>query len=236
MRIRHLVTCEHGGNRVPPRWRALFADDAELLASHRGHDPGALDYARDLARRLRAPLVASTTTRLLVDLNRAPRHRRLFSERTRPLPDAERALILERHYAPHHAAVRAVVARAVRAGAPFVHVAAHSFTPVWDGVPRTVDVGFLYDPRRPAERRVVDAWIAALRSARPDLRVRRNAPYRGVSDGLPTRLRREVGDAPYAGVEVEVSQALTTGDARTWRALRRVLVDVLARPVPGAFS
>ena len=44
-----LVTCEHGGNRVPKEYRRLFAGWEPVLASHRGYDPGALTLARELA-------------------------------------------------------------------------------------------------------------------------------------------------------------------------------------------
>jgi predicted N-formylglutamate amidohydrolase len=74
-----IVTCEHGGNHVPPPYRALFRGRERLLASHRGWDPGALTAARELARVLRAPLIFSRVTRLLIDLNRSPGHRALFS-------------------------------------------------------------------------------------------------------------------------------------------------------------
>ena len=44
-----LVTCEHGGNDIPPRYAPLFRGRRALLASHRGYDPGALVTARALA-------------------------------------------------------------------------------------------------------------------------------------------------------------------------------------------
>jgi len=47
--LRFLITCEHGGNRIPARYRPLFACHGALLASHRGYDPGALALARDFA-------------------------------------------------------------------------------------------------------------------------------------------------------------------------------------------
>ncbi|HTO59218.1 MAG TPA: N-formylglutamate amidohydrolase, partial [Pseudomonadales bacterium] len=68
---RVVVTCEHGGHRIPPRWAALFERRRTLLESHRGWDSGALTFARKLAKALDAPLVANTTSRLLVDLNRS---------------------------------------------------------------------------------------------------------------------------------------------------------------------
>src|SRR4030081_1301042 len=62
-----IITCEHGGNRIPAPYRRLFRGRRVLLDSHRGYDPGALVMARALARAFRAPLVTSTISRLLVD-------------------------------------------------------------------------------------------------------------------------------------------------------------------------
>jgi len=66
-----LVTCEHGGNHVPPRYRRLFRDLQGPLKTHRGYDLGVLVMAREMSESFEAPLVASTVTRLLVDLNRS---------------------------------------------------------------------------------------------------------------------------------------------------------------------
>ncbi|MDP2109733.1 MAG: N-formylglutamate amidohydrolase [Thiobacillus sp.] len=91
----YLITCEHGGNRIPPRFHALFADFEALLHTHRSHDPGALAPARELAMALAAPLFVSTTSRLLIDLNRSIGHPRLYSGATRSAPPAARREILE---------------------------------------------------------------------------------------------------------------------------------------------
>ena len=66
-----VVTCEHGGNRIPAPYRDLFHAHDALLDSHLGYDLGALNLARALAKAFAAPLVASTVSRLLVDLNRS---------------------------------------------------------------------------------------------------------------------------------------------------------------------
>src|SRR5688572_18373600 len=68
-RRRLLVSCEHGGNRVPAAYAPLFADAADVLATHRGYDLGALEVARAFGRRLGVTPVTATTTRLVVDLN-----------------------------------------------------------------------------------------------------------------------------------------------------------------------
>ncbi len=136
MRTLLIITCEHGGNRLPDRWAPLFRGRAAWLRSHRGYDIGAAAVALRLARRLDAPLFVARTSRLLVDLNRSLHHPRLFSEVTRPLPKEERQRIVERHYEPHRSAVEHAIFRATKRGAKVLHVGVHSFTPVWDGAPR----------------------------------------------------------------------------------------------------
>ncbi len=220
-----LITCEHGGNRVPAKYAALFAPHRELLKSHRGWDPGSLELGRAFARALRAPLIVSTTTRLLVELNRSERHRSLFSAITRSLPDEERQHILERWYHPHRRRVIEHVRRGIlNAGAVF-HLAMHTFTPVLDGLRRTTDIGLLFDPSRALERRFCTRWQDRLREARPDLTIHRNQPYRGVSDGLGTSLRRFWPDSKYVAVELEVNQKFALGSNRDWRQIIADLVD-----------
>jgi predicted N-formylglutamate amidohydrolase len=201
-----LVTAEHGGNEVPVEHRPLFRGRRTLLASHRGWDPGTLDLATRLSSALGAPLVSSTVTRLLVDLNRSPHNPRLFSEVTRPLPLLERRALIARWHRPHWASARAEIARMVRARRRVLHLGIHSFTPVLDGVTRKPDVALLYDPARGAERALAVAWARALEAALPARAVRRNDPYRGNSDGLPTALRRELAESEYVGIEVEINQ------------------------------
>ena len=74
-----IITCEHGGNRIPAPYRRLFRGQRALLDSHRGYDPGSLVMAKALASAFGAPLVASTVSRLLIDLNRSIGHPQLFS-------------------------------------------------------------------------------------------------------------------------------------------------------------
>jgi predicted N-formylglutamate amidohydrolase len=202
-----LLTCEHGGNRVPPRWAALFRGRRGALASHRGYDIGAAAVAELMAEELGAPLFVARTSRLLVDLNRSPTHPRRFSEVTRVLGSDERDRIEREHYTPHRAAVQKAVGDALRASSRVVHVAVHSFTPVLDGIVRRADVGFLYDPARAGERALVEAWRVSLGRAAPAYVVRRNYPYRGVADGFTTALRRVHAASRYIGIELEMNQA-----------------------------
>jgi predicted N-formylglutamate amidohydrolase len=222
-----LITCEHGGARVPARYAALFDGRERLLASHRGLDRGALPLARDLARALDAECVVATTTRLLVDLNRSLDHPRLFSAFTRALPRADRATLIRRHWRPHRDAVTARVERLAMSGRRVVHIAVHSFAPVLGGARRPFEIGLLYDPARAPERRFAAAWHHALAREAPALRVRRNRPYRGTADGLTTALRRAWPPSRYLGIELEVNQRLLIGEPGRARAIARTIADSL---------
>ncbi|MBX3463954.1 MAG: N-formylglutamate amidohydrolase [Planctomycetes bacterium] len=229
-----LLTCEHGGNRIPRGYASLFRGAGAVLASHRGWDPGALQLARRLARQLRRPLLAVTWSRLFVEANRAPSNPRIWSSYTRQLPRVERLRILERWWRPHRQAVERAAATAVARGQRVVHIAVHSFTPELDGEVRNADVAFLYDSRRREEAELCRRWESILHERLPTLRVRRNYPYRGNSDGLTTWMRRLHPPSRYLGVELEINQALVAaaGWPRLQTGIAASLHELLARPSP----
>jgi predicted N-formylglutamate amidohydrolase len=227
-RDRLVVTCEHAGNIVPERYRLLFVGHEHLLPTHRGWDPGALVLAREMAERFHAPLYFEETTRLLVDLNRTVGNPELHSEATRHLGLRERREILAAYYHPHRERVAAAIAAAVRTSPErVVHVASHSFTPELNGHVRTADVGILYDPGRPGEVAFASAWLQALKAADPTLRLRRNYPYIGKSDGVTQSLRRVHPAERYVGIELEVNQRYVEQGGPEWPKIRRTLVDTL---------
>lgn len=226
-----IITCEHGGNVIPMRYAPLFAPEADLLGSHRGHDIGALAAARYLATHLDAPLHYSTVSRLLIDLNRSLHHRQIFSSRTRALDASSRRDIVRRYYWPYRDAVERRIARAITRGRAVIHLSVHSFTPALNGRRRTADVGLLYDPARRGERRFCARLRGALRDADPALRVRRNYPYRGTADGFTTYLRRTFPGTRYTGVEIEINQRFFLDAGRAWPRVRRALLRALKTTV-----
>ena len=223
-----LFSCEHGGRDVPARYRQTLAGAEAALDTHRGWDPGALVLARELARTFKAPLEACEVTRLLVDPNRSLGHPRLFSEWSRRLPQAERERVLELYWRPHQQRVERRVRAALESGDEVLHLSMHSFTPVWEGRERAVDLGWLHDPARPRERAFSEAWRTALRARTEDLRLRRNRPYYGNADGLSTRLRAKFTPAQYMGIELEINQRFPLGDAGIWEQLRTSIAAALA--------
>jgi predicted N-formylglutamate amidohydrolase len=226
-----LLTCEHGGRRIPRRYAPLFRGAAAVVNSHRGWDPGALELTRLLGRALGVPVHAVMWCRLLVESNRAPTNPRIWSPYTAGLPAAEKAAILERYWWPHRRTIDDLVRDHVKDGFRVVHIAVHSFTPVLAGVRRNADIGLLYDPRSPSEKALCRRWKTIFESLDPSLRVRLNYPYRGADDGLPTWLRRRYSPGLYAGVELEVNQALVAGKRR--KAVQRLIAASLEALING---
>jgi predicted N-formylglutamate amidohydrolase len=228
---RLIITCEHGGCEVPAQYAPLFAGHAALLQTHRGWDMGALVLARQLADALKVPLFFSTTTRLLIDLNRSIGHRQLHSEITRSLPLAIRRDIAARHYQPYRDSVESEVARLIAAGQRVVHISSHSFTPELGGVVRQADVAWLYDPQRPGESHVASQWLSTLKLRRPDLKLRRNYPYQGKSDGLTALLRKRHSASHYIGIEMEVNQRFVIDGGSAWPRICTDIVQTVAGAV-----
>lgn len=208
-----LFTCEHGGNEIPAAFKTHFRGAADVLKSHRGWDPGALELAERFAKELAAPLYFSTVSRLLVELNRSLHHRSLFSQYTRNLSPAEKQAIVRDYYLPHRQTVEQQVAKLVAGGKRVLHVGVHSFTPELDGEVRRADIGLLYDPRRNWERAFCAQWQACLK---PVFQTRKNYPYLGTSDGFTTYLRTRFTDRQYAGVELEVNQRFAAMRKPQW--------------------
>lgn len=230
-----VITCEHGGNRIPSRYRELFRGHEALLRTHRGYDAGALRMARDMAAALGEPLesppasplammAVATVSRLLIDLNRSPGHPGLYSDATRAASAEIRDEIFRRHYLPYRGKVEQRIADAIAGGARVVHLSCHSFTPELDGEVRNADVGLLYDPAREAESELCRRWRAALRVHAPALRTRMNYPYSGTADGFTTHLRRRFPGGAYLGIEFEINQKHVLAPSPHWKEVRRAVV------------
>jgi predicted N-formylglutamate amidohydrolase len=230
-RLSPIITCEHGGNRIPPAYRRFFYGQEDLLESHMGWDPGALSLARAIAKSLDAPLHASTVSRLLVELNRSPRHPSLFSRIARQMPPEIRHQVLAEEYRPYRNRVVDLVVERRNSGLRTLHLAIHTFTPELRGVVRKLEMGILYDPARSREKAFAGRWQGAIRDRIPEsptgIRVRRNRPYRGKSDGLPTWLRGRFPPEAYLGFEVEINQAVILEGGPRWSLLESAILSSL---------
>lgn len=203
-----LLTCEHGGREVPAKFASCFSGHEAVLETHRGFDIGALGVAQRMAARLAVPIIFSTTTRLLVDLNRSIGQPDFFSEFTSRLTEEAREEIIGTYYRPHRASVERVIDAAVGAGHTVLHVGVHSCTDRLHDQTRELDIALLFDETRENEQALCERWRSQLHTLDDRLRSPFNEPYRGSDDGLTTTLRQRYAPYQYLGIEIEARQGI----------------------------
>lgn len=222
-----VILCDHASNFIPARYDGLGLS-AEARLAHIAWDPGALGVARALARRLDAPLVYATVSRLVVDCNRRTDARDLMAERSEgtaipgnsAVPEADRAARIAAVYEPYHATIEALLGRRAADGLTSALVAIHSFTPVYAGEARPWDVGILFDK----DSTLADTLISALR-ADDAICVGVNEPY-SPADGVYHTLALHGEDRGLRTVMVEIRNdhiRTQAGEAAWARRIGRAL-------------
>jgi predicted N-formylglutamate amidohydrolase len=201
-----VLTCEHGGAQIPAPYKKLFLKKASVLKTHRGLDIGALPVALELKEILKAPLIFSVVSRLLIDLNRLLVSPTLFSEFTEPLEETEKNKIIEAYYRPHWQKLDQTFRGLVSKKHQVFHIGVHSMTDNFHGNKRHMQLALLYNPKRKAEKQFAKIWIEELRKEFPDFIIARNNPYEGKNGGVTSFFRKEFSENQYVGVELEINQ------------------------------
>lgn len=213
-----VLACEHASNRIPDRYADLGLSK-DQLQSHIAWDPGALAVAKQMSKALDAALVAPKQSRLIYDCNRPPDSPGAMPDRSeihdvpgnRKLSTAERRLRADSFYYPFQHALSALLDHRIDAGGRPVLVTVHSFTPVYHGKRRSVEIGVLHD----TDVRLADAVLAAIAAdpATPALDVRRNEPYAPI-DGVTHTLQIQAIKRGLMNVMIEIRNDLivTPGD------------------------
>ncbi len=224
--LKLLLTCEHGGNQIPIAYQSLFQGHQSTLNSHLGYDIGALELFNELEE-LADLSFYSETSRLLVELNRSLHHKKLFSDFTSHLADNDKNFILKNYYFSYRDKVEQAIHDFIMAGLKVLHISIHTFTPELNGEERKTDIGLLYDPKRKSEQSFCREWRASILKSDPNLIVRNNYPYLGISDGFPTYLRKRFKDGEYLGIEVEVNQKFPVSEKHKWESIKLDLKQAL---------
>jgi predicted N-formylglutamate amidohydrolase len=206
-----VLVCEHSSNYIPDSFDGLgLTPDAR--SSHAAWDPGAEAVASAMAWALDAPLVVSRVSRLVYDCNRPPEAPDAMPARSEihnvpgnaNLSPEQRQARVRLYYEPFRETLARTLADRPNASV----VTLHSFTPVYLGVTRSVEIGLLHD----ADARLVDALLeTAPRHTCRD--VRRNAPY-GPQDGVTHTLRVHALPEGRRNVMIEIRNDLIRTEAQ----------------------
>jgi len=193
------------------------------VGTHWSVDLGIAQLVRALSARTRWPAVLSRFSRLLVDANRNESSDTLFRTvaEGRPvqlnanLSEEEKEKRLRLMYHPYHAAVDAMV----RQNPGALVFSLHSFTPLYEGQPRTLEIGVLYDADEAPAR------VLAQQLVEHGYDVAINEPYSGQA-GLMYSAQAPATRHGRQALELEVRQDLLEDPVWVDR-LAQVLADAL---------
>ncbi len=233
-RIGLVLSCEHASWALPPDVDLGVSRD--VLLSQASWDHGAHDIGNALSEALGIHLHAGLFSRMFVDLNRGPDHCDVVPRISygAPVPgnhaltDAERAERIAMFHTPYWQTVRRDVEARLHDHGRVLHFSSHTFSPELDPANRTFEVGVLYDVTHPFEAQLAERLMFQLRGAGID--VRANQPYAGVGAAICTEFRKALG-APYAGIQLETSHAVTEQPGGCARVAAAILpfLESLAR-------
>lgn len=205
-----VLVCEHASSFIPGNLENLGLKP-EDRQSHAAWDPGALAVAKRLSDRLNAKLVASAISRLVYDCNRPPEAADAMPERSERIAVPGNAGLdvaaRKERAATYYEPFRQAVASAMNATVSPILITVHSFTPIYDGEPRSVEIGILHDDDTRLANAMLDAATAS------SLDARRNEPY-GPQDGVTHTLKEHAIKAGHPNVMIEIRNDLITDKAQ----------------------
>jgi predicted N-formylglutamate amidohydrolase len=178
----YVLICEHASNLMPRKLGTLGLAQPEL-ARHIAWDIGAVNVARVLSRLIDAPLMLQRYSRLAYDCNRPPDAPDAIPETSeltaipgnRKLDAEDRLARVREIYRPFHDGISALLDARAAAGVRSLVVSIHSFTPVYKGKPRAVELGILHDRDAVLSSKLIKSF--------PNVDARLNEPY-GPKDGV----------------------------------------------------
>lgn len=147
-----VLICEHAGQLLPESLGSLGLD-AEAMSTHIAWDIGAAGLSRALSKNLDAPLVMQRYSRLVFDCNRVIEAPDAIVEVSDDievplncgLSGADRQSRFDQVYTPFELAIKQVIDGCLQQGINPVIVCVHSFTPVFKGMKRSLDLGIIHD-------------------------------------------------------------------------------------------
>jgi predicted N-formylglutamate amidohydrolase len=201
-----LLVCEHASNRIPKRLGSLGLKQ-EDLQRHIAYDIGAEGVSRLLSKILDAPVVLQRYSRLAYDCNRSPENPASMPELSeifeipgnKNLSPDQRLARINALYRPFHDDLARLIDRRTAHGQRTIFVTIHSFTKVYMGRTRDVELGLLFDN---------DARLAnTLSKSFPGIVTRLNEPY-SAKDGVMHTANLHAAARGLLNVMIEVRNDL----------------------------
>ena len=202
----YVLVCEHASSHLPKHVGNLGLSDAELQR-HIAWDIGAEGVARMLSRLLDAPLALQRYSRLAYDCNRPPESPGAIPEKSEAtaipgnmgLNAGQKMDRVTQIYRPFHDGLAHVLDVRACAGKVTQLVSIHSFTKIYMGKERGVELGLLFDRDAHLAHRLIKGF--------PSFDARLNEPY-GPKDGVLHTLNSHAQPRGLQSVMIEIRNDL----------------------------
>jgi predicted N-formylglutamate amidohydrolase len=206
----YVLVCEHASKTLPLRLGTLGLSAADL-ERHIAWDIGAEGVARLLARLIDAPLALQRYSRLAYDCNRPPESDGAIPElsETTAIPGntglspADKLSRVREIYRPFHDGLADLLDRRACQGVVSSVVSLHSFTKVYKGKERAVELGILFD----RDARIANQLIKGF----PNIDARLNEPY-SAKDGVLHTLNLHAVPRGLKSVMIEIRNDLISNE------------------------
>jgi len=209
-----VLICEHASNFIPSFLHDLGLS-SEGMSSHAAWDIGAYEMACKISELLDAPLIASKVSRLVYDCNRAPESGVGIPSKSEiievpgniNLSESEKNDRINFVYKPFHELISKTIYNPDRLVLSEQHasptiITVHSFTPVYFGEERSVELGILHDKDDRLAKLMMQEAIG-----RTQLKTEFNSPY-DVSDNVMHTINKHARKQGFMNVMIEVKNDL----------------------------
>lgn len=225
-----VLICEHASRLLPKRLGTLGLAEADL-SRHIAWDIGAENTARVLSRLIDAPLLMQRYSRLAYDCNRPPDSADAIPEmsETTAIPGnmslaAEDRLARTRCiYRPFHDGIAALLDHRAAHGIKSAIISIHSFTPVFKGKTRSVELGILHDRDASLSSKLIKGF--------PNVDARLNEPY-GPKDGVLHSLNMHGFARGLQHAMIEIRNDLITAERGQDEWAQRLSVPLIRAATP----
>ncbi len=215
----YLVICDHSSNAIPLSYKNLGVSNKDL-ESHIAYDLGASDLASNLSKSLNCSLIMANFSRLLIDPNRGIDDPTLIPKISEgkiikgnlkisaSLKDIERNKRINLFYLPYHEKINEFINDSIRRNRVPKIISIHSFTPVWKGKKRKIEVGILWDK----DNRLSNIFINSLKN----VKIGNNLPYSGRLKNDTLYKHASSRGIPHVLIEIRQDLLIKNKDILHW--------------------
>lgn len=230
---RYLFSCEHASNRIPHPLVSTLSDQQDILHTHWAWDIGTKLLVQELVEMAKSTAILARFSRLVIDANRNRNRQDLIVPSVegksisfnQNLDEVDVAWRLDSYYNPYHEAFTNMVAQRLQYPDPFLLISVHSFTPVWKGHVRPMDVGVLFDRYEDTAAQLREQFV------HQGFFTELNQPYSGKF-GLMYSVAQQGDNFQIPHLELEFNQAQLCTPERVRHVAKKVFHALEQLPIP----